>query len=59
METDNQGVATCEICHIEMQKKESDVKDLDINKISLLAMFGIQKFFVLQCPTCHKTGLHI
>ena len=59
METTDKKVPICESCLVEMQKKETEVKDLDINKLSLLAMFGIYEFVVLQCPACHKTGLLI
>ena len=49
----------CEACHIEMEKKEPEARDLDINKLSLLAMFSVRPFIIVQCPACHQTGIHI
>ena len=59
-ETDKEAILLCETCHVEMQKKDDpEMKDLDINRLSLLAMFDIRNFELLQCPSCHKTGLRI
>lgn len=52
-------VAICPICNTTMKQKATEAKDLDINNLSLLAMFNIQKFFIAECPSCRKSGLYI
>ena len=60
METITIGeTATCEHCHMEMHRKEAEIRDLDINNLSLLAMFNIQKIYIVECPACQKSGLYI
>lgn len=49
----------CATCQIEMQKKEADINVLDVNYLSLLSMFRIQHFIILECPVCQRTGLSI
>lgn len=52
-------VAICQICNSTMKQKEAEIKDLDINNLSLLSMFNIQKFYIVECPACRKSGLYI
>jgi len=60
METMNtEETALCAVCHIEMERKQPEIGDLDINKLSLLAMFSVRPYVVLQCPGCHNTGIYI
>lgn len=59
MNTKSKEAVICETCHTLMQKKKAEITDLDINRLSLLSMFRINDFYLLQCPHCHKTGLHI
>ena len=57
--TDIKETTLCRVCHVEMEKKEVKVGDLDINKLSLLAMFSVNPFAILECPACHSTAIHI
>ncbi|MEJ7767446.1 MAG: hypothetical protein WKF89_06525 [Chitinophagaceae bacterium] len=50
---------TCETCKTEMLKNEAEIKDLDINNLSLLAMFNIQKFYIVKCPACQKSAFDL
>lgn len=59
MKTKDRKAVICETCHITMQKRKAKPEDLDINKLSLLSMFGINNFYILQCPECNKIGLQI
>ena len=59
METETKDVHQCEHCHVEMEKKAPEAKDLDPNNLSLLAMFRMNDFTVLQCPSCHRTGIYL
>lgn len=59
METNVKEGPICATCQIEMQKKEADINVLDVNHVSLLSMFRIQHFTILECPVCQRTGLSI
>lgn len=62
METNVKEGPVCLTCQIEMQKKEADINALDVNHVShvsLLSMFRIQHFTILECPVCQRTGLSI
>lgn len=52
-------VAICQICNTTMNQKEAEINDLDINNLSLLAMFNIKNFYIVECPACRKSGLYI
>ncbi|MEJ7736765.1 MAG: hypothetical protein WKF97_04995 [Chitinophagaceae bacterium] len=59
MKTKETEVIICETCQITLQTKKVEAHDLDINRLSLLSMFAISNFYLLQCPNCKSTELQI
>jgi len=59
METNETKALICDTCQTSLQIKKAEITDLDINRISLLSMFSINNYYLVQCPECKVTGLRI